>query len=219
MPRKKTYRKRARRKTYRKRKKYAIMRSPISRKLVTKMKYSEGMTINAPSGGVGTYVFRANSLFDPDYTTAGHQPRGFDQLMTLYDHYTVVGCKISVDFVTQSESSTGQNICGVALRDDFPPEAYLNGYLEGSYVQHRLSPTNQNPVRITYRCNPNKFLGRSNPLSDPELKGSATANPGEVAYWHVFCGSPNESDAGVCTVLVNLEYIAVLHEPKNPGQS
>jgi len=32
---------------------------------------------------------RLNSLYDPDYTYAGHQPMGFDQLATLYASYRV----------------------------------------------------------------------------------------------------------------------------------
>jgi len=35
------------------------------------------------------YAFRASSCFDPDFTGAGHQPRGFDQWKLLYNMYIV----------------------------------------------------------------------------------------------------------------------------------
>jgi len=56
--------------------------------LRTKVKYTDS-TGFASAGGDYTYIFRLNSLFDPDYTGGGHQPMGHDELATLYDNYQV----------------------------------------------------------------------------------------------------------------------------------
>ena len=34
----------------------------------------------------------------PNHTGVGHQPLYFDQLMTIYNHYIVIGAKITVKF-------------------------------------------------------------------------------------------------------------------------
>jgi hypothetical protein len=46
------------------------------------------------------HEYRLNSLFDPDYTSAGHQPTGFDQWMTLYQNYIVRRARVNITAMT-----------------------------------------------------------------------------------------------------------------------
>ncbi len=48
-----------------------------------------------PNPGVISQVYRANSTFDPDYATLGHQPRGRDAVECIYNRYLVLGCRIT----------------------------------------------------------------------------------------------------------------------------
>lgn len=48
-------------------------------------------------GAALTYqIYRSNSIYDPDYTGTGHQPRSHDQYALYYRYYRVLGCKIKV---------------------------------------------------------------------------------------------------------------------------
>ena len=59
------------------------------------------------------YLFRTNSLYDPDNATGGHQPMYFDQLGALYDRYSVLSSKIIVNF----QSAPGTTVpCLVWIR-------------------------------------------------------------------------------------------------------
>lgn len=49
---------------------------------------------SSATGGVWSWQFRLNSLFDPDFTGTGAQPTGFDQWMALYDRYRVLATEI-----------------------------------------------------------------------------------------------------------------------------
>lgn len=50
-----------------------------------------------------SHTYRANGIFDPDYTGVGHQPRGFDQWASHYKKYRVISSKVTV--LTNSTSS------------------------------------------------------------------------------------------------------------------
>ena len=65
---------------------------------IVKMRYVEEFELNPGLGSVASYVFRANGLYDPNYTGAGHQPYGFDQWMTYYNQFTVLGSKMKAIF-------------------------------------------------------------------------------------------------------------------------
>lgn len=67
----------------------------------TKLRYVQRVEfLNNTQATIAKYAYRANSLTDPSVTgTAGHQPRGFDEFMGVYRTYTVVGSKISVNFM------------------------------------------------------------------------------------------------------------------------
>jgi len=46
---------------------------------------------------LGQWVWRANDLYDPQYSMGGHQPAGFDQLMAMYQRFTVLRSQATVE--------------------------------------------------------------------------------------------------------------------------
>lgn len=197
----------------------SIGRGPLLRQQRVKFRYEAQVGINPGAGTTAVHIFSCNGLFDPDITGTGHQPRGFDELMALYDHAVVIGAKITVDWMVDS-SETVPSVCGIAIRDFTTTDDY-NGYVEGgNAVWGTLSDNNFYPVRQVLQVNPNKFLGRSKPLSDPNLKNSASGNPTEQAYFHLFTRSAfSLDDPGTRVAAAVIEYEAVLIEPKVPAQS
>ena len=68
----------------------------------TKLRFSMRHTLNvAAADNISKISFLANSLTDPYVGGVNHQPRGFDEFMAVYRTYTVVGSKISVNFMYQ----------------------------------------------------------------------------------------------------------------------
>lgn len=75
----------------------------------TTLKYCEMINLDV---GIATtavsYVYRANSLFDPNYTGTGHQPMGFDDLSRIYNKYSVIKAHMKVRFaMTGNQGTTG----------------------------------------------------------------------------------------------------------------
>lgn len=75
--------------------------------LRTTLKYSDVITLTSTGNAVASYVFRMNSLFDPDFSGTGHQPYYFDQLAALYSRYCVIGSKLTATFTIIPNSVDG----------------------------------------------------------------------------------------------------------------
>lgn len=193
-------------------------------KFATKLRYQENATINPATGVPGVHIVSANGCYDPNITGTGHQPRGFDELMTLYDHYTVIGAKIVATFVLREGIPHDSMNVGIALKDATGIET-ANGYLEGRNVRSKVlrgtdgPGTSCNSVTLSLKASTRKFLGRTKPLSDPELKGTVSGNPTEQSYFHLFAQSIQVGDASPLDVTYRIDYLVVLTEPKQPGQS
>lgn len=92
-----------------------------------KLKYASSFLLTcATLGTSSTYVWRMNSLFDPDFTGGGHQPYMFDQISSLYTYYNVTSCSV---LLQMTPVTTSQDIIQIATRfnaqvDAAPPTAY-----------------------------------------------------------------------------------------------
>lgn len=208
-----------RRRRYRKR--FRRSMAPLSLKTLTKMKYHDEFNLDVPASGVPVgYVFSCNGTYDPNISGTGHQPRGHDQMATLYDHNVVIGFKARCSFVN---ADTGNAVICAIMFSDSPTLLTSNeDVLENRFVRHILcAPEGSGPAvrTMTARINPNKFLGRSKPLADPDLKNSAGSNPTEQVYMHVYVMSHLAIDANVVYTQVDLEYTSVWIEPKQPSIS
>lgn len=195
---------------------------PMPRTLRTTLRYYDfSHALNPSAGGAAaTYVFSANGLFDPDITGVGHQPVGFDQLMAFYDHYTVVGAKITVDF--QNNDTTNESIVGVSLRDDSTTTISPYEIVESGAIDTRwLTPLGKDgcKARITMASTTANYLGRKDVMSDPELKGSAAANPGEQYFFHLTAYPNSANDADIVGFHAIIDYDVIFHERKRVGIS
>lgn len=76
-----------------------IKTAGIAPQLKTKLIYSDTVAVAAESGTYQEYIFALNSIYDPDVTSVGHQPRARDQFASLgYLKYIVRGIKVELDF-------------------------------------------------------------------------------------------------------------------------
>lgn len=215
---KKNYRRRKRR--YKKKGKSMFQKStsmPLSKKFTFKTRYFESaLSVNPAVGGLASsYVFRGNSLFDPNLTGVGHQPIGFDQLMPLYDHYTVIGMRARVEFTNTDLVRTNQ--VGIYISDQSAVEPDPRVIIENGLGKHTLlnphdSGGNSHST-LTLTHSPHKFLTRPNPLSDDALRGTILTNPAEGTYLHVWAADPAGADSALVNFQITLEYIAILTEP------
>ena len=159
-------------------------------------------------------------MFDPDLTGSGHQPRNFDQMHLLYDHNIVIGAKVRIDCHNNDENRGAYVIA--TIRDSAGSATNYTDYTESSNSQWKIlgiGGSGSADKTLNLKINPNQFLGRSKPLADPELKGSATTQPQEQCYLHVSGMCIDQFSPCSVNIMVSIEYTAIFIEPKQPPQS
>lgn len=181
------------------------------------LRYSDSFALNPTTGGFpASKNFRATSLTDPDYDLGGHQPRGFDQLMSLYGHYFVdeVLCEVFFDF-----NSTRVMLGYINILDNADLPNRIDAMETRVGTQKLLTHVNSGEggyLKIT--CKPNEFLGL--PKHDGSMKGNASSSPDADVY---FCVGTmpidNLVDTGPTNCVVKLTYKCTLIEPKEPSSS
>ncbi len=190
----------------------------LKKTLKVKMRYVNRITIDPAAGGMGVQVFAANGMFDPDITGGGHQPRGFDNLMPLYNHYTVIGSKLTVSSANIATQASGA-LLGVSLQDTTLVLGNVNDYLEDYSSTNIFGIASaESHITLSMDFSNKKFLG-PNPLAD-DRKGTVTSNPVESAFYHIYFAPVDVGiDLSIRSFLVVIDYIALLTEPNQPGQS
>lgn len=191
------------------------------------LKYCPFFSMNpGPSGSNALYQFRANDLYDPDFTSTGTQPRGFDQIMALYNHFTVVASRARVHISQPTLTGTGNQFCVIALvgaSSDFNTTTTLSDYVE-CVEKNRMdwgivgTSSNSRSVMFTSKWinfNAKQFFGKKPDVLYADFQGSASASPVEQAFFNVMVGAwDGSSDTDVLRCFIEIEYTARFSEPK-----
>lgn len=208
---------RARKRRRTRRRKTRIPRSGmLGFKHTHRLKYATRVVID-PNITASHHVFSANGLYDPDITGTGHQPLGFDQLMTFYDHYQVIGAKITVDFIStnQTGADVSTYICGVDLRDSTTVNTDPDSLMEQGTASYRVCTTSNanQKVRVRKGFSQRKFFTNVK-VGNRTYQGTSLAQPGEQAYFHVFVAPIGAINSAAMTAVITIDYLAVFTEPK-----
>lgn len=190
------------------------IRGAMPSQLKTQLLYGARESV---TGLFGNHVYTGNGLFDPDISGVGHQPRGFDQLMALYDHYTVQRVKVELRFINAGGDNTEFGVMYCLAADGSGPPTTISDILE--HQNAKIVPYNWEG-NATVRTLTKEFDTSTN-LSTKDysvLRGDASSNPTEQYFVHFGCvGTGGSSNSVIC--YTTLTYYATFSEPKTPGES
>lgn len=200
------------------------MSGPLANRMITKMKFVEHTTLDANVGAIAHHVYRANGMFDPNYTGVGHQPYGFDQMLGtsattgFYQKYRVLGSKITASFSSYTAGAGDTNVVGIQLVDEATPISTSTfDILEQGKSKYKIMTRmggSKDLVKVTKGFGGTSYFG-PNYKTDAIYQALYNADPSGQAYFIVFCGPINPGDNPIAiNVLVTLEYIVELTEPQ-----
>ena len=129
--------------------------------MAVKLTYCDVITIPNTDTGTAAYRFRLNSIFDPDYTGAGHRPRGHDQWKTIYSKYCVIGAKVKVEPV-YSSSGTGAGNTETTIKGYMDDDITATNYSSEDLIE--LGLLGNKCQIVTIGANPHGFERKVKPM-------------------------------------------------------
>lgn len=187
------------------------------------LKFSNYANINPAVGVAGAVIYRANSIYDPDYAISSHQPMFYNQLKDMYQHYVVLGSKITVRYFMQTVANTSGCAVGIKLDDNATISTDIRQIVEQNTknVKYRFMhnnasyPKNTQKVSQTFSCR--KFFGLKN-VKDNQFRCGAQFghNPTEEAFFNCFVAPlDGTTDVPNVNMFVYIRYIVWVSEPKD----
>lgn len=191
--------------------------APIPKIKYVKLRYCDVIQLDPGSMDTAVeYRFRSNSIFDPDYSGVGHQPRYHDTYEAMYENFEVLGSKISARFNT----TAGAPMMIGINRDNDTTTSYANrtALMEDPNSKYKVLPSNgSKPVWLSCNWSAKKTLGPNHAVTNLSSFG---ANPTENQHFVIWAiNQYGAEDPGSINIAVTIDYVCRLSERKEIAQS
>lgn len=224
-------RKTYKRKTFRKRttrvpRPYMVtgtIESPVKNSQVCVLKYCDTAVL-APETVPNSFDIKANSLYDPLYTLGGHQPNGYDQMMTLYNKWVVLSSTIKVRFLPGAITNHTA-LCGVRLSET--GSSFPTGYVQALEMTPKwdaiVNVADNGMKGYSYsKYDARKEWKIKSPFDNNRLFGQITTDldEAECLYYSIWvAGIDDATEIGNIIVVYEVDYTVCFFEPKTTAPS
>jgi len=168
--------------------------------------------------------YSTNGLFDPNLAFGGHQPHLFDQWMTLYDEYTVIGSRMYVQALGFGDGNNKFPAnWGISLQDTsgrMPAtlsgaNAIEKGMIPGfmaSVGAVNAVPNKSQSYRSKSWSLKKTYGSKAGTALNPRFVGNATKNPDEQSVFVLWMINETSTDPPVCHFMVHIDYICIFSQ-------
>lgn len=195
-------------------------RNPVPNRLKTQFTYSSYNNCTGTLGAAYNFVVRGNGPYDPNQTSTGSQPNGWDNMGAFYNKCTVLSSKIEcwvsntdavpINFVLapQSTASIGAN------------------YTFDTYFQMPNSKfgvvgiaSGGNNVKYFKSYMTSKTMLNLNAVTEEDCSSSFASNPAIQWYWHMIGQALDRTSTCQFYLQYRITYFVILSERVLLGQS
>jgi len=192
-----------------------------SRTKVITLKFAREFTLNPAVGGIPVeYIFRGNSLYDPDYTGVGGQPYGHDQWSTIYASYIVlrsrirVTCKPDVAVTTAGQWGIYISKDSTVAGTDIPSVLEKNTSTSSYHTMHG-TPTQIARASVDVA----KMYSVKDLMDDTTFQAGVGASPSAIPFFHVWMAGISANNPDIAQFLAELEFDCMYLNPLTPAVS
>ncbi len=187
----------------------------------TTLRYVDSVKLTNTTGALAEYDFRANSIYDPDYSGVGHQPLGRDQFANIYNYYVVLRSRCKFTYTIDSSVNDTVMAVGILDADGTFASANVRTAAEQAGAVARVfpgvvAPPTPKPLVLTYDAA--RYWQGKQP---PETAGAVmSTNPVDQAFFTFVTQSVAGATATFSGILtVELEYDVEFSQPIELGTS
>lgn len=171
----------------------------------------------ALAGGAQQYFLRCNSVYDPDFSGTGSQPRGFDQYAVLYNQYTVNKARLKAVINIPSTGATGQLMFGATIKPDTSGSPTLDQLADQPYTVSVCTNQQSPPAGRTIKMTWDRKKRFPSDQTSASLSSNVTTNPAEQEFWQIWyqnAYSPLVAGASDVTIQYMIDYDVEFYELK-----
>lgn len=169
-----------------------------------KLKYSwvHNATLGTAVGAQVDTAMHGNSVYDPEFSTFGHQPYGFDQWAALYQRYRVHGSKAIVHVAPQTVTTAAANNFTTTYLLPVTNSSVLHSQTLSEMPRCRTRTqwvTNvTRPAKLKAYASTAQIFGvsRVTAKTNAEFSAQTTANPLSPWYWWIVTERADRATAG-----------------------
>jgi hypothetical protein len=190
-------------------------------RMAVKLVYEDLLTL-APGTTFGSYIFRGNSLYDPDYTGTGHQPRFYDQLTPVYGRYKVLSSSIIVEMINTSGGSGSGAIFAITPNTEIITFTAWEkaAELPLAKVSEIVPISSVYPFKLNHSASTTNVCGLlPYQVNDEDWSALTGANPVQLWYWNVNAAATNPATNVSVQFRVRLTYNAIMYDRLDVGSS
>jgi len=160
---------------------------------VVSLDYWNAVRVNPGVVSSSDTVYVLNSLFDPEYSGVGHQPRDFDTWSTIYGKYRVRRTLVEVQ--VRQRASHGIAVACIASNSSTALAAADAPLEFPRAVDMGITASNQPPAAAKFAVDIRAILGMTPTefLGDDSTAALISASPSQAVYLHIYAGQLDSS--------------------------
>jgi len=189
-----------------------VGRGPVAPKTVVTLRYHDTWQNAALKPD---YVYRLNSIYDPDAQIGGHQPMGRDQYATFYNRYRVTACAMTL-WVTPTSNTTSYKIVILGDNQAAAASGPFPGIEQRGATVHLPLTDRSGPICIRRKWLLRNITGVSEKeYQDDRFQALMSTDPAEVINLHIMASYPQGTDllVGEVTFNLRLDYTVEMFDP------
>lgn len=189
----------------------------ISNTVVMKHDYYKVINWSASTSAT-SYLFRLNSLYDPDQTGVGNQPYYFDQMAALFNKYCVYGVNVKATFLVNSGTNA---VLGFKAQPDTSSLSDASLALERPENKTVILAPGQRSVTSQRYFALNQLFGvrKETILDENDYKAVPTTNPLNVHYLQVYAGPTDNATTTSGTIVMRFTFYTKWSDRVRQSQS
>jgi hypothetical protein len=172
-------------------------------KVRTTMRYVERLSLTSTSGAANSYVYRGNSLYDPNASGTGGQPNNFDDYAVHFNRYRVLGSTFKISAYPSTSTYPGGMAELVILPSNATVGSGIEDLLSEPYAMYGV--TSQSGLILGQFMSTKKILGQD-PMTADRCQSINNTNPDEVWEWLIYIQSLDRTSTATAYIEVVIDY-------------